>query len=430
MGVRVSTKARSDPLCCAGAMDPDIAESFANTLRINKFIAGVSNREDGQGSPTPTVDAVVLAMNERLKGMQQQLSERDADTGLSSSSPQHTQIVAQNSQQSPISRTQPTSSSQSHELGAATPESSLIQKVSAMIDQRLSSGMQSGEVQFGTAEVRRLYDRLQEQSHQIEELSAAVVTASNKADDAEVTLETVVQEMDSMRPSQGNNQLSFSGQRQLESNLLSAVDAKVDKLRLELGEGAGLTNLSRDGVEGITEALQRHWDQQFDALERKLSAEIQGNAREEKLQREALANRHEEFILRFEERFDLLESRVSRLEEGHHVDQDIDSTIEAAVAQVRQEARWAQDEAIRIRVEEERRQLHDLQQLRRDVNDQIEALANKLNEQGGGHTGLHALEQELKAAHQASLRALEAKGKHDFQVLEEKTGECTNAYNC
>ena len=68
-----------------GVLAPEVAESFANTLRINKFIAGVSGEHAGQSNgpashssgngQAPTADDVVIAMNERLKEVQDQLQQ-------------------------------------------------------------------------------------------------------------------------------------------------------------------------------------------------------------------------------------------------------------------------------------------------------------------------------------------------------------------
>ena len=194
---------------CSGAIDPEIAESFANTLRINKFIAGVSNRQPGtpqgqarpppesahSGGDTPTVDAVVIAMNERLKGMQQQLTahtklDNDQLPNSPDSGAQPTRAIITSVSPAAVQRQGSPSQADNAEF-AASVESSLIQKVSSMIDQRMplvGSPHSSQKVaQFGAAQVERLQQRLQEQSHQIEELTVAVAHASSKADDAEVT---------------------------------------------------------------------------------------------------------------------------------------------------------------------------------------------------------------------------------------------------
>jgi len=99
--------------------------------------------------------------------------------------------------------------------------------------------------------------------------------------------------------------------------------------------------------------------------------------------------------------------------------------LQEAVEHLQEEARWVEEEGIRLRVEDEAHMKNQLEQIRQMNARTAELLTGRLEalELAPQAQQLSKLEQELKAAHQASLRALEAKGQVDLRSVEQRLGQ-------
>ena len=211
----------------------------------------------------------------------------------------------------------------------------------------------------------------------------------------------------------------------MEAHLLGVIDQ-----RLAMQQQLHQTELGTEmAVEGITEAVQDHWEAQFMALEERLVTQHHSNVKATENRLIALQDQLNNLQSSTEHQLTDLDARVLRMEQQGGAT----GVVAEAIERMQQEGQWAMDEAIRVRVEEEARQLQQLQQLRQQIGEKVASVGVRLEALEHGNSGqssVKVLEQELKAAHQASLKALEAKGQRDYIAVEHRLGAYLEYHLC